>query len=121
MKSETFPERLKALRKQNNLTQTQLGKLVGIHYTHIGKYEKGKSRPAAETLQKLAKVLRVTADYLIDGATNDIAKAELEDRELLKQFQEVEKLPDDDKTLIKTFLDAFLIKKKIQDLAIPIQ
>jgi hypothetical protein len=29
----------------------------------------------------------VISDYLLDGATNEAAKARFEDRELLKQFQ----------------------------------
>jgi hypothetical protein len=37
--------------------------------------------------------------------------------ELIKQFQEVEKLNSDEKHLVKTFLDAFITKKKIQQLA----
>jgi hypothetical protein len=35
----------------------------------------------------------------------------------LKQFQEVEQLPDDDKSVIKKPLDAFLTKKHLQALA----
>lgn len=38
-------------------------------------------------------------------------------RELLKQFQEVERLPDEDKNVVKKLLDAFLTKKQLQELA----
>jgi len=41
----------------------------------------------------------------------------MEDRDLLRQFQEIERLPEQDKSVVKIFLDAFLIKKKIKDLA----
>ena len=36
---------------------------------------------------------------------------------MLKQFQEVEQLPDDDKNVVKKLLDAFLTKKHLQALA----
>jgi len=36
---------------------------------------------------------------------------------LLEQFQEVEKLPDQDKALVKSFLDAFLFKRKVQSMS----
>jgi transcriptional regulator with XRE-family HTH domain len=49
---EGFPERLLSLRKQKNLSQTELGKIVGVHYSHIGRYKRGISRPAADTLKK---------------------------------------------------------------------
>lgn len=114
---EGFPERLLSLRKQKNLSQTELGKIVGVHYSHVGRYERGISRPAADTLKKMANALGVSGDYLIEGSTEDAAKAKFEDRELLMQFQEVEKLQEDDKHVVKMLIDAFLTKKHIQKLA----
>jgi transcriptional regulator with XRE-family HTH domain len=111
-----FPNRLKQLRKQNNLSQSQLAKLVNLHYNHIGRYERGQSRPTSDALSRLAEALNVSTDYLIDGTEVEAAKASFNDRELLKQFQDVEQLPEKDKFLIKEFLDAFLTKKKIQSL-----
>lgn len=113
-----FSERLRELRKKKNLSQMELAKTVGVHYTHIGRYERGlASRPAADTLKRMAEALDVTSDYLMEGATEEVAKARIEDRELLKQFQQVEKLPNDDKIVIKKLIDAFLTKKKVQELA----
>lgn len=109
-----FPERLRALRKKLNLSQTELGKRVGVHYTHIGRYEAGKSAPAAETLRRLADALQVTADFLIDGAANDNARARLTDNDLLRAFQQVEALPAEDKATIKKLLDAFLAMQQIR-------
>ena len=114
---EGFPERLLSLRKQKNLSQTALGKIVGVHYSHIGRYERGISRPAADTLKKLADALGVSGDYLIEGTTTDAATAKFEDRELLLQFQEVERLQTEDKQVIKKLIEAFLTKKQIQELA----
>jgi transcriptional regulator with XRE-family HTH domain len=114
---EGFAQRLRELRKNKNLSQTELGQLAGLHYTHIGRFERGTSRPSGDTLKRLADALGVTSDYLLDGAANEAAKARFEDRELLKQFQEVEQLPDEDKNVVKKLLDAFLIKKQLQALA----
>jgi hypothetical protein len=47
----------------------------------------------------------------------DAAIANLEDRELLKMFEDTEKLPTEDKEIVKKFLGAFLNNKKIQQLA----
>ena len=54
--------------------------------------------------------------YLVDGATGDVARATFEDRDLRRQFQELQTLGDDDKRIIKTLIDAFLAKRKIQEL-----
>jgi hypothetical protein len=42
---------------------------------------------------------------------------QLADKELLQQFKEVELLSNDDKHLVKTFIDAFITKRKVQKLA----
>jgi transcriptional regulator with XRE-family HTH domain len=112
-----FAQRLRDLRKQKNLSQTELGQLAGLHYTHIGRFERGSSRPSGDTLKRLSDALGVTSDYLLEGNANEAAKARFEDRELLKQFQEVELLPDEDKNVVKKLLDAFLTKKQLQALA----
>jgi len=94
-----------------------LRQLAGLHYTHIGRFERGSSRPGGDSLKRVADALGVTSDYLLDGAVNEVAKARFEDRELLKQFQEVEQLSEEDKFVVKKLLDAFLIKKHLQALA----
>jgi len=48
---------------------------------------------------------------------DEAAKARFEDWEVLGQFQEVEKLCDEDKLVVQKLLDAFLNKKQIQMLA----
>ena len=111
-----LPERLKALRKQKDFSQQELAELAGVHYTHIGRYERGQAKPTTETLRRLAEVLGVSLDYLVDGATGDVARATFEDRDLLRQFQELQTLDDEDKRIIKTLIDAFLARKKIQQL-----
>ncbi len=68
-------------------------------------------------MERLADALDISSDYLLEGSTEDAAKAKFEDRELLRQFQEVEHLPDEDKTVVKKLLDAFLTKKHLQTLA----
>ncbi|MDC9591778.1 helix-turn-helix transcriptional regulator [Xenorhabdus sp. XENO-10] len=112
-----FAQRLRELRRQKGLSQSELGKLAELHYTHIGRFERGTSRPGSDTLKRLADVLGVSGDYLLEGAETEAAKARFEDRELLRQFQAVEQLPEEDKEVIKKLLDAFLIKKQLQVLA----
>jgi len=112
-----FAHRLRELRRQKDLSQTVLAERVQVHSTHISRYERGLSRPSADTLKRLADVLGVSGDYLLEGATDEAAKARFEDRELLRRFQEVQELPDRDKEIVKELLDAFLTKRQVQQLA----
>lgn len=65
----------------------------------------------------MTDVLAVTWDYLLEGAADAAGKARFEDRDLLRHFQEVQQLPEDDKHVVKKLLDAFLTKKQLQALA----
>ncbi len=65
---ETFAERLKELRKEKNLSQTQLAKATGLSHTAIVYYETAKRIPNANAIIILAKFFNVTTDYLL-GAT----------------------------------------------------
>jgi len=112
-----FAERLRELRRQKDLSQSDLGERVGVHFTHISRYERGLSRPSADTLKRLADALGVSGDYLLEGATDEAAKARFEDRELLRRFQEVQELPERDKEIVKELLDAFLTRRHVQQLA----
>lgn len=111
-------DRIKELRTKLKMTQTDLAKKVGLSYIQVGRYETKKSKPSSEILQKLAVALDTTTDYLINGGTDEVVSAQLTDKELLSQFKEVEKLNKEDKYLIKTFIDAFITKRKVQNLAL---
>lgn len=65
---------------------------------------------------KLATIFGTTVDFLVSGATEDKAKAQLKDTELLQQFKEVEQLNDKDKNIVKTLIDAFLMRKQLQQI-----
>src|SRR5688572_30214295 len=95
--SMTVGERIKELRGQKKLTQTELAHQVGLTYVQIGRYETNKSNPSADVLQRLAAALDTTTDFLMRGTQDEAVAAQLTDRELLKQFKLVEQLNPEDK------------------------
>ena len=110
----SFGKRLKKARQNKDISQSELGKIVGIHYTQIGRYESKGVKPSGEVLAKIANALGVTSDFLMSGSSQDQAEATLSDRELLSQFQRVEQLPQDKKNIVKELLDSFLLKCDLQ-------
>ncbi|MEL6339156.1 MAG: helix-turn-helix transcriptional regulator [Myxococcota bacterium] len=117
MVSVGFPQRLRELRQQTGFLQVELAKKVGMHQNQIGRYERGSSHPSGDAIKKLADVLGVSADYLLEGSTEDAARADFEDRELLRMFKEVERFDAQDKDVIKALIDAFIKKKQLVALA----
>ncbi len=102
----SFALRLKKARTDKGLSQTDLAKLVGIHYTQIGRYEKKGAQPSADILSKLANSLGVSSDYLTNGTTDELAESSLADKELLNQFRAIEKMNEKDKEVYKHILNA---------------
>ena len=68
MNKDNFSETIYKLRKKNNLTQSELGKLVGVSNRAVSKWESGISVPSIETMGRLCKVLRVSADRMFADA-----------------------------------------------------
>lgn len=61
----TLADRLKELRKSKSLTQTDLGKILGVGKTTISMYETNNSTPNDEIKLKIAEFFDVSLDYLL--------------------------------------------------------
>lgn len=82
---------------------------ISIYY-----YERGEAVPSADVLNRIAKALEASPDFLLNGTLGDKAIDTIKDEELLIQFKKVEQLSKDKKKLVKEFLDAFIFKANIQ-------
>lgn len=56
--------RLKAMREARGMTQSSLGKAVGVTFQQVQKYERGVNRVSASNLIKCAKALDTTVAAL---------------------------------------------------------
>ncbi len=61
----SFHDRLKGLRKEKKMTQSELGTLLGYGYTTIANYESGRNQPRIADLKKIADIFDVSLDYLL--------------------------------------------------------
>ena len=61
-------KRIKEAREKNNLTQADLGKIVGVTGSAITNYENETSHPKEPILYKLIEALGVDANYLFQDA-----------------------------------------------------
>ena len=62
---EIFAKRVKELRKQRRLSQTELGEVLGLTHKSISTIESGLRGPTIENLILLAKFFEVSTDYLL--------------------------------------------------------
>lgn len=66
-----FPERLRKLREEKRplLSMAVTSELIGLPPCTLSKYERGESKPTAESLAAIADYYHVSMDYLW-GRTN---------------------------------------------------
>ncbi|MCM2138863.1 LexA family protein [Vagococcus fluvialis] len=72
-------ERIKELRENKNLTQTELAELLGFKtYTTVSKWESNDNYPKGKDLKRLSEIFGVTSDYLLgltaESLLNKISK-----------------------------------------------
>ncbi len=66
MQDIEFGNRLYQLRKKAGLSQAQLGEKVGVSNKAVSKWENGQAKPGLDIVHKLADVLSVSVDELLN-------------------------------------------------------
>ena len=66
--------RLKLLRKQNHLSQNELGKMIGVSKVSVSSYEKGTRIPSMGTLLLILSVFNISADYILGRELNVVCE-----------------------------------------------
>ncbi|MCS1384793.1 MULTISPECIES: helix-turn-helix domain-containing protein [Lysinibacillus] len=79
-------ERLKKLRKEKKLTQTELGSKINVTKVSISGYESGNRSPDTDTLQRLADFFEVSTDYLLGRTDNPVLTPQEKDEAAFQAF-----------------------------------
>ena len=83
MKKETFGNMVAALRKEKGMTQLELAEKMGVTDKAVSKWERDLSFPDVSSIPKLAEILGVTVDELMQ------VKAEFNEEPLKKKIDEI--------------------------------
>jgi transcriptional regulator with XRE-family HTH domain len=71
--------RIRSQRLVRRMSQTELGRRVGVTFQQVQKYEKGRNRVSASRLQRISDVLAVPVAFFFgDGAESKNASAAAE-------------------------------------------
>lgn len=79
-------DRIKNIREQHHLTQSELARRLGITRAGVNAWEQGISIPSTQYLTALAELFHVSTDYLLgidSTATIDISGLTDEDKQLV--------------------------------------
>lgn len=71
MVNATFNERLRTLRLEQELTQQELGNLLGVTPQAVSKWETGLAAPDIALLPKISRLYKCSIDFLFYGANDN--------------------------------------------------
>jgi len=97
-----FSQNLAVIRKKRGFSQDELAKKVGTVAITIGRYERGEIKPSIEIATKIAEALEVSLDYLVGTSDAVLEKS------LVQKILAIQQLPDEQKTIVVSLLDAYL-------------
>lgn len=66
----TFGEKIRLLREEKELNQTELGKAVNMTQRKISYLERDKYEPSMEDIKALCQYFNISADYLLGFSSN---------------------------------------------------
>lgn len=95
---ETIGNRIKKLRENRNMTQTELSEILGMKtYTTVSKWESDDNFPKGKDLKKLAELFNVSSDYLLGieekkSSSIDVIYNQLEEERQKKVYDFAEHL-----------------------------
>nr|DAP88141.1 MAG TPA: Helix-turn-helix XRE-family like protein [Caudoviricetes sp.] len=110
---------LKKLREEKGLTQSELGKELGISPSTVGMYEQGRRVPDVPILKKMSAFFNVSIDYLLENVNHNVPTKMPKDLNKFLQQSEIifdgdtYNLTDEDRDLVMKSLEvAFLAAKR---------
>lgn len=92
---EDFGKRIKELKTAKNFSQEAFTQMIGVHVTHLSRFERGKSVPSLEVAEKIAGTLDISLDEMVYGQQNEKARTHIVDNELLSLFYKTKQLSED--------------------------
>ena len=96
------------IRKKKDLSQAELGRMIGTSGDVVGRYERGDITPSVEVVSKIADALEVSVDYLLGKTTLEL------DKQAVKRLEDISKLPDDNKKFVLGLIDMALRDFKVK-------
>ena len=72
LRVEILGEMIRTVRKENHLTQEQLGKLVGVNKSQISKLEKNTKNVTIETILRVFRALKTNIKFTLERSDDKL-------------------------------------------------
>lgn len=106
----SFGKKLKELREEKNITQEQLGKIIGVSGRVVGYYESNERFPKDDTLKKISGYFKVSIDYLLDSDKTNMENQWPEGIKVLRRAQD--KLNPEKRKKMLRLMEMYIINEE---------
>jgi transcriptional regulator with XRE-family HTH domain len=87
----TLGEKIRTLRKKIGLTLDQLATEIGASKSAVWELEnKVKARPSADRINQLARVLKVTPEFLMNDESGEVPSETVADTAFFRRYQDLD-------------------------------
>jgi transcriptional regulator with XRE-family HTH domain len=90
--NQEIGDKLRRLRLLRGLSQEKLGKILGVTFQQIQKYESGFNAVSLGRLQLCAQALGVTINHFLNVPEIEVPSIDLSDRQLLATLRALQRL-----------------------------
>lgn len=91
----SFGARLKELRLEKNMQQSELGRLLNITNVAVSHYENDNRKPTPEIISKVSDIFNVSTDYLLGNTTSKRKYYDLTEKDEKSIEKTLEKLVEE--------------------------
>lgn len=113
---KTFGRKLRELRQERDLKQSEVAKAVHVGKAYVSGWENGKSKPSLDSIVGLVNLFGVSVDYLFfDNVPREGVEA-INDFELFDYFRKTDILPPGKKQSVKDLVDALVFREKVKEI-----
>lgn len=91
----SFGARLKGLRLEKNMQQSELGRLLNITNVAVSHYENDNRKPTPEIISKVSDIFNVSTDYLLGNTTSKRKYYDLTEKDEKNIEKTLEKLVEE--------------------------
>lgn len=98
-------ERIKQLRKQNNLTLRELSQKADISVSFLSDIENGRSKPSLEKLKYISEALGTTISYLLGETSNLGSFSDIRDPYIPEEYAKNHKVKKRDLIQYEEFIN----------------
>jgi transcriptional regulator with XRE-family HTH domain len=103
--------RVRTLRQEKDLTQTQLAKVLGTRQTAVSEIERGNRGLTVQQLVKLARALKTTPDAILGEENGHQPRPK--SAKILRRLHRIEQLPETQQDAVLKVIDGVIKAHRI--------